>query len=694
MKDYRNDNRIVLTLDAGGTNMVFGAMKGGEFITESITLPSNSSDLDLCLQTMVDGFKSIIEAIGTNPDAISFAFPGPADYPNGIIGGYLPNFPSFRDGVALGPFLSRTFGVPVFINNDGDLFGYGEAIGGMLPEINARLEKAGSAKRYKNMIGYTFGTGFGIGVVVNGELNRGDNSCVETFCLPHKDDNNIIVEEGVAVRAVKRVYAELSGDKDHKFEPKDIFDIAEGKLPGDVEAAKEAFRKMGEVAGDAMATAVTLTDGLIVIGGGITAAKKYIMPGLLAALRSKMHTLTGDELDRVQMKVYDLDDETEFAQFAKGSECRIKIYGSEEEVTYDPQKRIGVCISKMGASKAISTGAWLFALDRLDAGEDFLYPMKFEPYLKSVIWGGSSLPGFKGVETDQEKIGESWELSGVKGHESIVANGPLAGKNITELIDKYQDKLVGSGNWNKDGNEFPLLIKFIDAEQDLSLQVHPDDKLAALRHNGSKGKSEMWYIIDAKPGAHLLSGLSQEINPLEYEKRVRENTITDVIASHNIKAGDVYNLPAGRIHAICAGTLLAEIQETSDITYRIYDYNRPGLDGKPRELHTELAKDAIDYRVYDDYKTHYHHNINEECILVQCEHFTTSLLNINKEFYKDISYLDSFLILICTEGEGKVHDNKGNCVPMHRGETMLIPASTKNIRIVPDGKMKVLTSFK
>ncbi len=693
MKDYRNDNRVVLTLDAGGTNMVFGAMRGGEFITAPITLPSNSSELDLCLQTMVKGFKAIIEAIGCEPDAISFAFPGPADYPHGIIGGYLPNFPSFRDGVALGPFLSRTFGVPVFINNDGDLFGYGEAVGGMLPEINARLEAAGSAKRYRNLIGYTFGTGFGIGVVVNGELNRGDNSCVETFCLPHKDDRNIIVEEGVAVRAVKRVYAEISGDKDHKFEPKDIYDIAEGKIPGNVEAAKEAFRKMGEVAGDAMATAVTLTDGLIVIGGGITAAKKYIMPGLLASLRSKMHTLGGDELNRVQMEVYDLDNEEEFAAFAKGSERKIKIYGSDEEVTYDPQKRIGVCLSKMGASKAISTGAWLFALDRLDAGEDLLYPMKFEPYLKTVIWGGSGIPGFKGIETDQEKIGESWELSGVKGHESIVANGPLAGKNITALIDRYKEQLIGKSNWLKNGNEFPLLIKFIDAEKDLSLQVHPNDELAAVRHNGSKGKSEMWYIIDAKPDAHLLSGLSKKITPEEYEQRVADNTITDVIARHNVKAGDVYNLPAGRIHAICAGTFLAEIQETSDITYRIYDYGRLGLDGKPRELHTELAKDAIDYTVHDDYKTQYKHHMNEECVLVQCEHFTTSLLDLDRPFHKDLSYLDTFLILICTEGSGMVKDNKGNTVPLHRGETMLIPASTQEIRIVPDGKMKLLSSF-
>ncbi len=366
MTNYKTDSRIVLTLDAGGTNMVFGAMKGGEFIVDPITLPSQSHDLELCLGTMVKGFLEVMSQLQEKPVAISFAFPGPADYPNGIIGGYLPNFPSFRDGVALGPFLRKKFGIPVFINNDGDLFAYGEALGGILPEINERLEMAGSAKRYKNMLGYTFGTGFGVGMIVNGELNRGDNSCVETFCLPHKKYPGVIVEEGVAVRAVKRVYGELSGDREHNLEPKDIFDIAEGKRPGNAEAAQKAFAEMGEVAGDAMATAVTLTDGLIVIGGGITAARKYIMPALLESLRSKIGTLSGDRLDRVQMKVYDLDNEEEFAEFARGDQRRLKIFGSDIEVIYDPQKRIGVAISKMGASKAISVGAYTFALNQLD----------------------------------------------------------------------------------------------------------------------------------------------------------------------------------------------------------------------------------------------------------------------------------------------------------------------------------------
>ncbi len=366
---YRHDNRIVITLDAGGTNFVFGAMQANEFIVDPIVRPSCADNLDKCLTTMAEGFKEVIAKLDSKPVAISFAFPGPADYPRGIIGGYLPNFPSFRDGVALGPYLERELGLPVYINNDGDLFAYGEALCGVLPEINAKLEAKGSPKRYRNLLGYTFGTGFGIGMVIDGTLNRGDNSCVETYCLRHKKNHRLIVEEGVSARAIKRVYGELSGDTDHNLEPKDIYDIAEGERPGDTEAARSAFAEMGEIAGDAMATAATLVDGLIVIGGGITAARKWIMPALFEELRSSIYTGSGDKIDRMQMKVYDLDSEEEFDQFAHGEMRPLKIYGTDNYVSYDPQKRIGVAISKLGASKAISLGAYAFALSELDKKE-------------------------------------------------------------------------------------------------------------------------------------------------------------------------------------------------------------------------------------------------------------------------------------------------------------------------------------
>lgn len=362
---YQHDNRTVITLDAGGTNLVFGAMRGCEYITEPITYPSNAQDLDLCLDTMVKGFREVIDSLDEKPVAISFAFPGPADYPNGIIGGYLPNFPSFRDGVALGPFLQNEFGIPVFINNDGDLFAYGEALCGALPDINRRLKEAGSKKQYNNLLGYTFGTGFGIGMVINGQLNRGDNSCVETFCLPHKTKSGIIAEEGVAVRAIKRVYAEASGDYNHNFEPKEICEIADGKRPGNIEAARKAFAEFGEIAGDSMAIAAQLVDGIIVIGGGITAARHLIYPTLLSELRSSFATLGGDSVKRVQMEVFNLDDQTEFESFARGNSKSIPIRGTNLSVEYDSMKRIGVTFSKLGASKAISVGAYAFALSQI-----------------------------------------------------------------------------------------------------------------------------------------------------------------------------------------------------------------------------------------------------------------------------------------------------------------------------------------
>lgn len=322
-----------------------------------------------------------------------------------------------------------------------------------------------------------------------------------------------------------------------------------------------------------------------------------------------------------------------------------------------------------------------------------MYPLKFSPILKTLVWGGEKIAPFKGVETQQHNIGESWELSGVEGNESVVANGEYAGKTITELVDMFKEKLVGRKNYEKNGNGFPLLIKFIDARQDLSIQVHPDDKLAAERHNGSKGKTEMWYVMDSDKDAHLMSGLSSKITPDEYASRIEDNTITDVLHDYKVSEGDVFFLPAGRIHSIGAGCFVAEIQQTSNITYRIYDFGRLGLDGKPRELHTELSKEAIDYSVLDDYRTEYVKRLNEESVLVDCEYFTTSLLELDRPFVKDLSALDSFMILICMAGKGSVKDAEGNVTDFHQGETILIPADAASMEIVPDGAMKVLLSY-
>ena len=322
-----------------------------------------------------------------------------------------------------------------------------------------------------------------------------------------------------------------------------------------------------------------------------------------------------------------------------------------------------------------------------------MYPLKFKNIFKSVVWGGEKIAPFKGVNTQQKNIGESWELSGVKGNESIVAEGPLAGRTITSLAEEYKGALLGEKVYAATGTEFPLLIKFIDARDDLSIQVHPDDALAAERHNGSKGKTEMWYVVQADEKAHLMSGLSKEITPEEYAAKVADNTITDVLHDYDVHAGDVFFLPAGRIHSIGKGCFIAEIQQTSDITYRIYDFGRLGLDGKPRELHTELSKAAIDYTVLPDYKTPYQSIKNQENEIVSCKYFTTSLYELDKEVTKDMRGLDSFVIAICVEGSGSLTDSEGNVVSLRQGETVLIPACSRSFTLLPEGSMKVLTSY-
>ncbi len=363
---YSADQRVVVILDAGGTNLVFSAIKGNQIITDPITKLTHSNNLDLCMRSIRDGFTEIIERLDEKPVAISFAFPGPADYPKGIIGGYLPNFPSFRDGVALGPFLERNFKIPVFINNDADLFTYGEALAGALPEINAKLERTGSSKKYRNLIGFTWGTGLGVGITSEQRMHIGDNSCSEVYCLPQREKPNIISEDGASIRAIKRVYGEKCGNPNHGLEPLEIFQIAEGEREGDPQAAQEAFAAFGNVAGDVIATVVSIIDGLVVIGGGISKAAKYIMPSVLKVMNSKIGTENGETLNRLQMRTYDLEIEEEFRAFAKGESRKMKIYGSDDEFVYDPQKRIGITISKLGTSRAVAFGAYAFALHAID----------------------------------------------------------------------------------------------------------------------------------------------------------------------------------------------------------------------------------------------------------------------------------------------------------------------------------------
>lgn len=320
-----------------------------------------------------------------------------------------------------------------------------------------------------------------------------------------------------------------------------------------------------------------------------------------------------------------------------------------------------------------------------------MYPLKFEPFLRSMIWGGEKIAAYKGVETSVRSIGESWELSGVAGHESIVAEGPCKGVSLPELIDRYGAELVGKSNYERFGNEFPLLVKFIDAREDLSIQVHPDDRLAWERHK-SKGKTEMWYVVDADKGARLRSGFAKQVTPAQYEASVEDNTITDILAEYEIHPGDLFFLPAGRVHSIGAGAFIAEIQQTSDITYRIYDFNRKDADGNTRELHTELAKGAIDYTVLPDYRTKYEQVQDRETELVSCPYFTTSLCDLTAPLTLDYAALDSFVVVICVEGKGMIADDSGNEMPIHQGETVLLPATVKSLRVVPEGKLKMLTS--
>src|SRR6056297_1654726 len=322
-----------------------------------------------------------------------------------------------------------------------------------------------------------------------------------------------------------------------------------------------------------------------------------------------------------------------------------------------------------------------------------VYPFKFEPIYKEKIWGDQKLRTVLNKNIPQDKkIGESWEISAVQGDTSIVKNGYLAGNSLQELIEVYMADLVGEKIYETYGIEFPLLIKFIDATDVLSIQVHPDDELAKKRHKAF-GKTEMWYVVQADEGAELISGFNKEMDKETYLKHLKNNTLPEILNSEKVSAGDVFFLPSGRVHAIGKGILLAEIQQTSDVTYRIFDWNRKGQDGKPRELHNDLAVDAIDYKYYKEYRTNYTLKPNETSNLVKCKYFTTNILEFDRILEKDFIDLDSFVVYMCMDGMAEITYNEEEKLEISKGETLLVPATVDHIKIAPKNKAKLLEVY-
>lgn len=316
--------------------------------------------------------------------------------------------------------------------------------------------------------------------------------------------------------------------------------------------------------------------------------------------------------------------------------------------------------------------------------------LKFRPLLKQTIWGGDRIIPFKQIESDLNNVGESWELSGVPGHESIVDGGEYNGRNLGELVALLKGELVGNHNYERFGDEFPLLIKFIDASQPLSIQVHPDD--AKARKLGyERGKTEMWYVMKSDPDASMLVGLKKEITPEQYKTMVDDDTFTDVLGHYDVKEGDCFFLPAGRIHSIGKGCFLCEIQQTSDVTFRIYDFKRKDADGNYRQLHTQEAAQCIDYHVEQNYRTSYIQEKNRGVQLVRCPYFNTLVYDIDKPLTVATDSLDSFLITIVVEGAGTMTDNEGNIYNVKAGDTLLFPATTTSIKA--DGTMKFVATY-
>jgi mannose-6-phosphate isomerase len=314
--------------------------------------------------------------------------------------------------------------------------------------------------------------------------------------------------------------------------------------------------------------------------------------------------------------------------------------------------------------------------------------------MHSVVWGGERLCAYKGLAQMAEPIGESWEVSAVPSSTSIVSNGVFKGRDLISVIAENPEAILGKAVNERYQGKLPLLVKFIDAKQDLSIQVHPNDEMAQREH-GKMGKSEMWYVIRADEGAHLYAGFKSEITPEEYERRVAEGSIVDVLADHRVKAGDVFYLPAGRVHAICGGILLAEVQQSSDVTYRIYDYNRLGMDGKPRELHTELAARALNYHVEENYRTDYIDSTNRATQIIDTPYFDVRVMEISKPFHRDLRKYDSFIISMCIEGGCKICvRSTGTEILLRQGHSTLIPAAIADYDVVPlVGTTRLLDAF-
>lgn len=310
-----------------------------------------------------------------------------------------------------------------------------------------------------------------------------------------------------------------------------------------------------------------------------------------------------------------------------------------------------------------------------------LYPFKFTPILKEKIWGGDKLMTVLNKESTLSNIGESWEISDVEENTSIVSNGELKGKSLKLLLANYKEKLVGKKNYDQFGNQFPLLIKFIDAKQDLSIQLHPNDELAKKRHN-SFGKTEMWYVMQADEGANLIVDFNQKMNAELYLEHLKESTLPKILNFEKVKQGDTYFIEVGRVHAIGAGVMLAEIQQTSDITYRIYDWDRKDEQGNYRELHTDLALEAIGFDMPDNYRVTYETTPNISNEMVNCPYFTTNYLTITEPLEKHNKY-DSFVIYMCMSGEAKI-ETKRNCEVLAQGESILIPAELRDYKIISD----------